>query len=744
MPQKNMFSNNTLISGYVKSGNLLEARKLFDQTKERNAVTWTIIMGGYARSNQVSQVFQLFDGMRLGGIEPDHITFTTVLSVINDYDRVKQAVQVHGLVVKFGYGSTLVVCNTLVDCYCKCCCLDLARRVFNEMVERDCVTYNALITGCVKDGGSEDAVRLFLEMQCMGLKPSDFTFAAVLSAGVELWDLNLGQQIHCFVVKMNFSWNVFVSNALLDFYSKQDMIMDASKLFNEMPEVDGVSYNVIITGYAWKGQYKASLDLFKELQRTGFDRKQYPFASMLRVAATLPNLQMGKQIHTQAIVTSALSEVQVENSLIDMYAKCGSIEDAKMIFGNGNTVSWTAMISSYVQKGLHEEGLKLFSEMRRDGVSMDQATFACVLRSAGIVASLGFGKQLHAFIIRLGFISNVFAGSALLDFYANCGSIKDAIQTFNEMPDRNVVSWNAMIGAHARNGDGNATMRSFSEMVQSDFQPDSVTFLSILSACSHCGLVKEGLQYFKAMTHTYKVDPRREHYSCMIDLLGRGGWFDELENFMVQMPFEPDEVMWSSVLHSCKIHGNQELAQKSADRLFNMELRDAGPYVMMSNIFAAAGKWDDVGRVKKSMRERGVKKVPAHSWVEIKQKTHVFSSNDKMHPQMDAINRKLKELAKDLEKEGYKPDTSCYLHNVEDNIKVESLMYHSERLAIAYALISTPPGSPMVVMKNLRACADCHAAIKIISKIENREITVRDSSRFHHFRDGLCSCGDYW
>ncbi|OVA06125.1 Pentatricopeptide repeat [Macleaya cordata] len=732
MPHRNTVSTNTLISGYVKSGDLSGARDLFDRTVDRNTVTWTILMGGYSQFNQISEVFGLFSEMRKSGTDPDHITFVTLLSACNDPVTINQETQIHALVLKMGYQSSILLCNTLVDSYCKSHCLDSASRLFDEMVERDCVTFNAMITGYSKDGFNEKSVKLFVEMQNSGFKPSEFTFAAVVCACVGLNDLKVGQQIHGFVVKTNFVWNVFTSNALLDFYSKQDRVVDAKKLFDEMPELDGVSYNVIITGYAWNGQYKESLDLFQELQYTGFDRKQFPFATLLSIAATLLDLEMGRQVHAQVVRTSAESEVEVKNSMIDMYAKCGSLKEAKMIFGNQlnrNTVSWTAMISSYVQKGLHEEAFKLFFDMRKADVNIDQATLASILRASANLASLELGKQLHSFIIRSGFMSNVFAGSALLDMYANCGSIEDATQTFNEMPDRNIVSWNAMIAAYAQNGDGEATIRSFKEMEQSGLQPDSVTFLSILSACSHCWLVQEGLQYFDSMTRIYKLDPMRKHYACVVDILGRSGSFDKVEKVMAEMPFEPDDIMLTSVLNSCKIHGNQELAEKVADRLFNMELRDAGPYVMMSNIYSEAGNWDAAANIKKSMKDRGVKKVPAHSWVEINQKIHEFSSNDQMHPQMDEIKRKLKSLAEQMRKEGYRPDTSCALHNEEEDIKVESLMYHSERLAIAFALISKPPGSPILVMKNLRACKDCHAAIKVISKIEKREITVRDSSR---------------
>lgn len=748
MPHKNTVSTNMMISGYVKAGNFSNARELFDSMVERTAVTWTILIGGYSQCNKFREAFKLFAEMQRWGTEPDYVTFATLLSGCSDTETANEVVQVHAHIIKLGYDSTLMVCNSLLDSYCKTFRLDLACRLFELMPTRDSISFNALITGYSKDKLNEEAIELFVRMQNLGYKPSEFTFAAVLCAGVGLDNIAFGQQVHGFVVKTNFVWNVFVSNALLDFYSKHEFVVEARKLFDEMPEVDGVSYNVIITGYAWNGQLRESFQLFRELQFTKFDRRQFPLATMLSIAAVSLNLEMGRQIHSQAIVTSADLEILVANALVDMYAKCGRFQEAKRIFSSlahRSTVPWTAMISGYVQKGLHEEGLELFDEMRRENVSADQATFASVLRATANLALLSLGKQLHSYIIRSGFMSNVFCGSAILDMYSKCGSMKYALQTFQEMPKRNPVSWNALISAYAQNGEGEGTLTSFKQMVQSGYEPDSVSFLSVLSACSHCGFVEEGLQYFNSMSGTYKIVPRREHYASMIDILCRSGRFEEAEKLMDQMPFEPDEIIWSSILNSCRIHKNQELAMKAADQLFNMvELRDAAPYVNMSNIYAAAGEWDSVGKVKKAMRERGVRKVPAYSWVEVKHKIHVFTANDKTHPQAGGIMSKIDELTKQMEKEGYKPDTTCALHNVDEEIKSESLKYHSERLAIAYALISSPEGSPILVMKNLRACTDCHAAIKLISKIVKRKITVRDSSRFHHFRDGFCSCGDYW
>ncbi|KAK4282189.1 hypothetical protein QN277_013594 [Acacia crassicarpa] len=748
MPQQNTISKNMMITGYIKAGNLSSARQLFDSMTERTAVTWTILIGAYSQNNQSREAFSLFTEMCRWGTHPDYITFATLLSGFSESDSVCQVNQVHAHIIKLGYDSTLMVCNSLLDSYCKTRSLSLACQLFHHMPDKDSVSFNALLTGLSKDGMNQEAISLFFEMQKLGFRPTDFTFAAILCTGVALDHIVFGQQVHGFVVKTSFVWNVFVANALLDFYSKHDCVSEVKKLFDEMPEHDGVSYNVLITCYAWNCQLRESLDLFRELQYTKFDRRQFPFSTILSIAANTLNLELGRQIHSQAIATIADSEIKVGNALVDMYAKCGKFDEANRIFANlthQSSVPWTALISAYVQKGLHEEGLTLFFEMQKFKISADSATYASILRACASLASISLGRQLHSYIIRSGYISNVFSGSALLDMYAKCGSMKDALQMFQEMPVRNSVSWNALISAYTQNGDGDLTLRSFEQMVQSGLQPDSVSFLSVLCACSHCGLVEEGLKHFDSMTTTYKLVPKREHYASMVDMLCRSGRFNQAERLIAQMPFEPDEIMWSSILNACRIHKNQELAKKAADKLFNMKvIRNAAPYIGMSNIYAEAGEWDSVSKVKKAMRERGVRKLPAYSWVEVKHKIHVFSANDKTHPETEGIMKKIDELAEQMEKEGYKPDPSCTLHDVDEELKIESLKYHSERLAIAFALISTPEGTPILVMKNLRACTDCHAAIKVISKIAKREITVRDSSRFHHFRNGFCSCGDYW
>ncbi|XP_062206917.1 putative pentatricopeptide repeat-containing protein At2g01510 [Phragmites australis] len=742
MPHKNAFSLNRMLSGYSRSGDLAAAEALFRSAHYRNAVTWTVMMSAVAADGRASDALSLFRDMLREGVAPDRVTVSTILNVPGC-----GVASLHPVVTKLGLDTNVVVCNTLLDSYCKHGFLIAGRRVFLEMPERDSVTYNAMMMGCSREGLHREALELFAAMRCAGLEASQFTFSSMLTVATGMGDLHLGSQIHGLVARATSAHNVFVNNSLLDFYSKCDCLGDLKQLFNEMPERDNVSYNVMIAAYAWNRSAGTVLQLFSEMQTLGFDRRALPYASLLSVAGSLPDIKIGKQIHAQLVLLGLSLEDLVGNALIDMYSKCGMLDAAKINFANKSdktAISWTALITGNVQNGQHEEALQLFCDMRRAGLNPDRATCSSIMKASSSLAMIGIGRQLHSYLIKSGHMSSVFSGSALLDMYAKCGCLDEALRTFDEMPEKNPITWNAVISAYAHYGQAKNAIRMFESMLHCGLHPDSVTFLSVLAACSHNGLAEECIKYFDLMKHYYSISPWKEHYSCVIDTLGRAGCFDEVQKVLDEMPFEADPIIWSSILHSCRIHGNKDLATVVADKLFTMMPTDATPYVILSNIYAKASQWEDAARVKKIMRDKGVRKESANSWVEIKQKIYSFSSNDQTNPMIAEIKEELERLYKEMDKRGYEPDTSCALHLVDDELKLESLKYHSERLAIAFALINTPPGTPIRVMKNLTACLDCHAAIKMISKIVNRDIIVRDSRRFHHFKDGVCSCGDYW
>jgi pentatricopeptide repeat protein len=312
------------------------------------------------------------------------------------------------------------------------------------------------------------------------------------------------------------------------------------------------------------------------------------------------------------------------------------------------------------------------------------------------------------------------------------------------MPERDVVSWNTMIAGYGMHGQGEDALGLFSKMQQTCINPDSITFVCVLSACSHTGLLEEGWEYFYCMSRDYCITPKMQHYACMIDLLGRAGCLKDAQDFIEKMPYKPSASVWGSLLGACRVHNNIQVGEYVAERLFDLDPEKAGYYVLLSNIYAAAGRWDDVSKVRTMMKDRGIKKMPGCSLVEVKNKVHAFNVGDKSHPQSEKIYAMLNSLAKQMEEAGYIPDTNFVLHDVEEEVKEHMLYSHSEKLAIAFGLINTSPGTTIRITKNLRVCGDCHNATKFISKIVRREIIVRDANRFHHFKDGSCSCRDYW
>eukprot|EP00249_Psilotum_nudum_P023602 c28935_g13_i2 orf=32-1021(-) len=328
--------------------------------------------------------------------------------------------------------------------------------------------------------------------------------------------------------------------------------------------------------------------------------------------------------------------------------------------------------------------------------------------------------------------------------YGKCGSLDDARSAFDKIPERSIASWNAMIATYAQHGYGNDALRLFRLMQLEGVMPNKITFVSILSACSHSGLVDEGYRYFASMITDFGVVPTTDHCVCMIDLLGRAGRLDEAEEFVNRMSFQPRAVGWMTLLGACKIHGDVELGKRAAEQVLDVEPQNAAVYVALSNVYAAVGMWDDVEDVRKLMVERDAKKEPGCSSIEVGSHVHEFSARERLHPQIEEILTELKRLNAQIKEEGYVPDTKLVLHDVAEDQREYLICQHSEKLAIAFGLISTPPGTLLRITKNLRVCPDCHSATKFISKITAREIVVRDSIRFHHFQDGECSCGDYW
>ncbi|KAJ7540216.1 hypothetical protein O6H91_10G005600 [Diphasiastrum complanatum] len=615
------------------------------------------------------------------------------------------------------------------------------------MPQHNVYSWTAIISAYADSGEVEEAINLFQQMQETGLAPDKVLLVLLLKACARLAALEQGRQLHSHIIKRGFQSDVIVGSTLVNMYAKCGCTEDARELFDNMSERDVVSWTTMIAGYAQNGLGKEALALYEQMKQEGMQPNDVTLGLLLKACASLAALEEGKQLHSEIIKRGFQSDVVVGSTLVDMYAKCGCTEDARELFDNmseRNVVSWTAMIAGYAQNGLGKDALALYEQMKQKGVQPDNVTFVLLLKACASLAALEQGKQLHSEIIKRGFQSDVVVGNTLVDMYAKCGSTEDARELFDNMSERDVVSWNAMIAGYAKNGLAQEALALFEQMQREGTEPDEVTYVSVLSACAHSGLVDKGRYIFNSMCKNHGVTPIREHYACMVDLLGRAGCLADAEFFINKMPIQPSSVVWMTLLGAARNHGHVEIGRRAFDRVVKLEPENAAPYVLLSNMYAVAGRKDELAKIRNEMKEAGVKKMPGCSWIEVDNQLHAFVVGDATHPQSKEIQAELDRLVGLMKKAGYKPNLSFVLDDVEDEEKENVLCEHSEKLAIAFGLINTPYGTPIRIKKNFPICGDCHNATKIISKIVGRDISVMDANRYHHFKDGLCSCGDYW
>eukprot|EP01018_Ginkgo_biloba_P036926 Gb_11578 [translate_table: standard] len=743
MPERNTVSWSAMITGYAQTGHFDEALKLFQEMPERNVVVWTALIAAYAQNGNSNEALRFFRKMQIAGVKPNLVTFASVLSACTNVASLEHGTEVHGDIIRSGFEPDIFVENALVNMYAKCGSIKDARQMFDKMPRQNVVSVNAMIAAYTSDGLCQEALTLFYRMQQRGVQPDQYTFSSVLPACARLGALEHGKKVHEDIMRSGFQSNAFVGSSLIDMYVKCGSIENARKVFDQMLRRNVVSWNAMIAGYAQNGNFDEALNLFGQMQLRGVKPDLVSWSVIIAGYAHSGNVDEAVKLFQKMPEQNVVSCT----AMISGYAQNGLVDDALKLFEQmpeRNVVSWTAMITGYTQNGCFYEALEIFRQMQLTDMKPNSVSFASVLPACANLAALEHGHEVNEAIIRSGFQSDIFVENALIDMYAKCGSIKDARKVFDKMCRKDAISWNAMIVGYAMHYCGKEALELFKEMQHSSIKPDRITFVGVLSACCHAGLVDDGRLYFDRMSQDYNITPTLDHYCCMVDLLGRSGHLDEAENFISKMPMEPDAAVWGSLLGACRVHTNVELGERVAERLFESDPKNAAHYVLLSNIYAAAGRWDDVEKVRKMMKDRAVKKMPGRSWIEVNNKVYAFISGDRSHPQIHKINAKLEGLTGQMKEAGYVPDRNFVLHDVGEEQKENILCHHSEKLAIMFGIINTPPGAPIRIVKNLRVCGDCHSATKFISKIVLREIFVRDANHFHHFKDGQCSCGDYW
>ncbi|KAK2385560.1 Tetratricopeptide repeat (TPR) superfamily protein [Trifolium repens] len=608
-------------------------------------------------------------------------------------------------------------------------------------------------------------------MRSLSVPPNPHVFPSLIKASTLLKHPKLAYSLHSSTVRLGFDSDLYIANALLNMYAKfhnlsvtqnagkvfdvfpqrgKYEIHSVRKVFDRMPVRDVVSWNTVIAGYAQNGMYVEALDMVREMGKNGnLKPDSFTLSSILPIFAEHVDVYRGKEIHGYTVRNGFDGDVFTGSSLVDMYAKCNRLENSLCAFNllpRKDAISWNSIIAGCVQNGEFDRGLRFFRRMLKENVRPMPVSFSSVIPACAHLTALNLGKQLHGCIIRIGFDDNEFIASSLVDMYAKCGNIKMARYVFDRIEKRDMVAWTAIIMGCAMHGHALDAVSLFDNMLEDGVRPCYVAFMAVLTACSHAGLVDEGLRYFNSMERDFGIAPGLEHYAAVADLLGRAGKLEEAYDFISNMggQVQPTGSVWSTLLAACRAHKSVELAEKVVDKLLLIDPENMGAYVLMSNIYSAARRWKDAARLRIRMRKKDLKKTPACSWIEVGNEVHTFMAGDKSHPYYDKINEALTVLLEQMEKEGYVLDTNQVLHDVDEEQKRDLLHNHSERLAIAFGIISTTAGTTIRVIKNIRVCADCHTAIKFIVKIVGREIIVRDNSRFHHFKNGSCSCGDYW
>ncbi|CAO2837524.1 unnamed protein product [Amaranthus hypochondriacus] len=701
----------------------------------------------------------------------------------------------HGKVIKNGSIVNVHVYNYMLSSYAKFKDLGSAQKLFDEMSDRKNVrAWTILISGFARIGIFRVGLDYFSRMLVEGVCPNGFTLSSVFKCCSGMGLACNGKAIHGWILKKGIVVDAILKNSIIDFYVKSEEFDYAKKLFEFGDGVNTVLCNIMISANMQCGDVESSLDLFRRLStkdvatwntvisgmmKNGFEAKaldllyemvkeqacfdNFTYTIALALVSSLSMLGIGAQIHAQLIRQGFFDNEYIRSSLIDMYSKCGLIDTASIVFnqkplGLGqkqsfkinsvklmvDTVGCSSMVSGLSQNGRFREALDVFCNIIREGFGIDKYTMTTVISVCANYGMLDFGEQIHGLVHKVGHNFDLVLYSSLVDMYSKCGSLRNAQKIFDQTTTRNTIIWTAIINGYAFHGLGREAIRLNELMIKDGIHPNEVTFVAVLTACCHAGLVDEGRKYFKIMKEVYHIEPVVEHFTCMVDLFGRAGLLDEIKNFIYENDISNLSSVWRAYLSSCRLHKNYEMGKWVSEKLLELEPLDAEPYVLLSNMCATSSRWEESAKIRSSMQKKGVRKHPGQSWIQLNNQVHTFVMGDKSHPREAEIYSYLDSLISRLKEIGYCTNLGQVTQDVEEEQQEMFLRHHSEKLAVVYGIINTSRVTPIRVMKNLRVCTDCHSFLKYTSRLLNREIIVRDIRRFHYFKDGLCSCGDYW
>ncbi|KAH0463191.1 hypothetical protein IEQ34_007773 [Dendrobium chrysotoxum] len=642
----NVFVGSSLINFYIKCGFMEDARRVFNSPWEKNVVIWNAMLAGLLMHGLAEEVIDLF----LEILDPDEVSFVSVVGACACMENVDLGRQFHSLAIKRNMEGGMFLRNAFIDMYSKCGELSDAKRQLDFVPVRDIVSWNSIIVGLVHCNLEEEAIYMFRRMRLESVIPDQVSCSSIISACSDSGAIDEGKQMHCLSIKMNLSSNVYVGSSLIDFYGKLGEIEDADLVFLQLTEKTLPARNALINGYVQNNKEEQALIMFQEMQIEGLNPSTITFGSILPACGGPCRVTMGKLMHCYMLKSGLIcSDNFLKANLLVMYLRSKLHEDANKLFleipVSKSLVIWTVVISGYSQNGFSDEALLLFQEMRMYDLGFDEAILASALGACADLAALGDGRKVHSIVIRTAFQSYKHTSIALIDMYSKCGDVESSQNLFEEVKHKeDVILWNTLIVGLAKNGYAMEALEIFYQLQQSRINPDDISFLGVLTACSHAGLIDEGRSFFKSMTNNYGIIPRAHHYACMIDLLGRAGHLKEAEELINKLPLEPNGLIWATMLAASRMHEDSERGEHAADKLTKLEPYNSSPYVLLSSIYGASGNWDGVKRLRHAMKLRGIQKVPGCSWIEVRNKTSLFIAGDKFHPNANEICQVLNDL----------------------------------------------------------------------------------------------------
>ncbi|KAL7084649.1 hypothetical protein ACP275_14G234900 [Erythranthe tilingii] len=630
-----VFVNNTLILFYGSCGDLRSVRKVFDEMPQRDLISWNTGIRVFADNERLLDCVGLFQNMiAKSGFMPNVISVVSVLPVCASLEDQRLVSLIHAYVFKVGLDGEIRIGNALVDAYGKCGNIGALEGVFDDMVERNEVSWNSMIGGFSRTGLNSNALNCFRAMISERVEINTVTIATILPTLIELNLFDKGKEIHGFTVKFGMDSDVFVANALVDMYGKSRRFSEASSVFYNIGSKNIVSWNTMIGNFAQNGLEFEALELVRDMQTRGEIPNSVTLSNILPACARIGSLRHGKEIHARSIRVGSASDLFVSNALTDMYAKCSCLNLARTMFDISprDEISYNTLIMGYSQTNESSNSISLFTEMEMLGLNLDTVSYMGVLSACTNMSAVKEGKQIHAFAIRRLFHEHLFIANSFLDFYTKCGQIGIAKKVFDRIPKRDTASWNTMILGFGMLGEFKSAIDLFEAMKEDGVEYDSVSYIAVLSACSHGGLVERGKAYFNDMLARENLEPSETHYACMVDLLGRCGLMEEAVKLIDGMPMKPGANTWGALLGASRVHGNVELGFWAGENLLEAKPDNPGYYVVLSNMYAEAGRWEDADRVRKVMSTRRVKKNPGCSWVQVQDQMQGFISGERFDP----------------------------------------------------------------------------------------------------------------